>query len=166
MNRKYLVYIFIAVLGIGALLLKNYLEKKPANPAVTTDTKKKTTTTTTTPAKDPASTVDRNRGFDRRTQFIEYTQHAKCRMNCRHITQTEVEEIMRYGSINYNKSDVNARPCPEYALEGETSDGQKVRIVYAQCDYKTKVVTTIDLKTNWSCDCPGDDKKHGGKKGN
>lgn len=123
----------------------------------TTDNKKTTTTT------DPASTENRNRGFDRRTSFIEYTAHAKCRMQCRKITQAEVEQIMRDGKINYNKSNVNARPCPEYALEGTTADNQRVRIVFAQCDYKTKVVTTIDLGTNWQCECPGDDKKHQNK---
>ncbi len=123
----------------------------------TTDNTKKTTTT------DPASTNNRNRGFDRRTSFIEYTAHAKCRMQCRHITQAEVEQIMRDGKINYNKSNINARPCPEYALEGTTSDNQRVRIIFAQCDYKTKVVTTIDLGTNWQCECPGDDKKHQNK---
>jgi len=80
-------------------------------------------------------------------------------MECRHITQAEVEQIMREGNINYKKSDVNARPCPEYALEGTTSDGQRVRIVFAQCDFKTKEVTTINLRESWTCDCPGDSKK-------
>ena len=80
-------------------------------------------------------------------------------MECRHITQAEVQEIMKEGKINYNKSNVNAKPCPEYALEGTTSDDQRVRIVFAQCDEKTKVVTTIDLGNDWSCDCPGDDSK-------
>ena len=103
--------------------------------------------------------VNRNRGFDRRTSFIEYTAHAKCRMECRQISISEVEEIMRDGNINYRKSDPDARPCPTYAVEGMTHDNQHVRIVFAQCDYKTKVVTTIDLDHEWECHCPGDDKK-------
>lgn len=103
--------------------------------------------------------VNRNRGFDRRTSFIEYTAHAKCRMGCRQISTSEVEEIMRDGNINYRKSDPDARPCPTYAVEGMTHDNQHVRIVFAQCDYKTKVVTTIDLDHEWECHCPGDDKK-------
>ena len=41
-------------------------------------------------------------------------------MQCRHISQQEVEEIMQDGKINYNKTDVNAGPCPSYALEGIT----------------------------------------------
>ena len=109
------------------------------------------------PKPDPSSEVNRNHGFDRRTTFIEYTEHAKCRMPCRHITQAEVEDIMRLGTINYRKSNVDGKPCPTYALEGTTPDGQHVRIVFAQCDFKSKVVTVIDLGTEWTCHCPGDD---------
>ncbi|MEI9911430.1 MAG: hypothetical protein WDO71_18300 [Bacteroidota bacterium] len=61
---------------------------------------------------------------------------------------------MQNGKINYNKSNVEARPCPAYALEGVTKDDQLVRIVFGQCDLKTKVITVIDLNTDWSCDCP------------
>src|SRR5262245_46488314 len=104
--------------------------------------------------------VNRNRGFDRRISFLEYTAHAKCRMECRQIDQSEVEEIMKTGSINYRKSEPDAKPCPTYAIEGTTHDNQHVRIVFAQCDYKTKVVTTIDLGHEWECHCPGDDDKY------
>jgi len=103
--------------------------------------------------------INRNHGFDRRTSYLEYTKHAHCRMNCRHIDSSEVQEIMVTGVINYRKSDVDAHPCPTYAVEGMTHDNQHVRIVFAQCDYKTKVVTTIDLDHEWECHCPGDDKK-------
>nr|WP_255724350.1 DUF4258 domain-containing protein [Terrimonas ginsenosidimutans] len=113
---------------------------------------------------DPAGEVDRNRGFDRRVSYIEFTEHAKCRMECRKITQREVEEIMRDGKINYKKSNAQGRPCPTYALEGVTSDDQRVRIVFAQCDLKTKVVTCIDLDTDWECHCPGDDDKYKNKR--
>ena len=110
--------------------------------------------------KSEPSAVNRNRGFDRRTSFIELTRHAKCRMECRNISLEEVKEIMQEGRINYNKSEASGRPCPTYALEGVTSDQQKVRIVYAQCDSKTKIVTVIDLNREWECDCPGDEKKY------
>jgi hypothetical protein len=76
---------------------------------------------------------------------------------CRKISQSEVEEIMLGGKINYGKSDVKQKPCPTYALEGITHDNQRVRIIFAQCDFKTKVVTSIDLDTDWECHCPGDD---------
>jgi hypothetical protein len=110
--------------------------------------------------KNEASSENRNRGFDRRTEFIEYTNHAKCRMDCRHITDKEVKEVMQNGAINYRKSNTDGRPCPTYALEGRTDENQRLRIVFAQCDLKSKVVTVIDLDTEWECHCPGDDEKY------
>jgi len=120
-------------------------------------------TVTNNDTKKEQGTVDRNKGFDRRISYLEYSNHAKCRMQCRKISQVEVEEIMQNGKINYNKSDLQNARCPRYALEGITRDNQKVRIVFAQCNEKTEVVTVIDLDTEWSCDCPGDDKKFDNK---
>lgn len=155
--RKSLLPIIIVV-ALGVLLF--FVRKWQNTDTDTTSDKKKTTTNKTTTADKHPTGVNRNRGFDRRTSYLEYTEHAKCRMQCRRISQAEVEEIMRDGKINYSKSDTKDRPCPTYALEGVTRDNQRVRIVFAQCDYKTKVVTTIDLDTDWSCECPGDDRKH------
>lgn len=143
----------IAALGIALIFVKRCQGD---------GTQPKTNDNSGRQTKDPAS-VNRNRGFDRRISFIEYTQHAKCRMQCRKISQAEVEDIMRNGKINYNKSNVQAHPCPTYALEGITKDEQRVRIVFGQCDLKTKVITVIDLNTDWTCDCPGDDDKYKNK---
>lgn len=140
----------VIVLGITLFFVKRCRQNDPVKPGVTTDKKRK----------DPASDVDRNRGFDRRVSYLEYSNHAKCRMQCRHISQTEVEEIMRDGKINYNKSDLQNARCPRYAIEGVTADNQDVRIVFAQCNEKTEVVTVIDLDTEWQCHCPGDDDKY------
>lgn len=109
--------------------------------------------------KDPSS-VDRDRGFDRRISYIKYSEHARCRMDCRHITQSEVEEIMKDGKINYSKSDIQNARCPRYALDGTTHDNQRVRMIFAQCNESTTVVTVIDLGTEWQCHCPGDDDKY------
>lgn len=152
MTKKWWVYVLIAVLGVALFFVKRCKTGNVKKPDVT-DNKRN----------DPASGVNRNHGFDRRISYIEYTEHAKCRMQCRHISQVEVEEIMKDGKINYNKSDVNAKPCPAYTVEGITKDDQRVRIVFGQCDFKTKVVTVIDLNTDWTCACPGDDDKYKNK---
>ena len=92
--------------------------------------------------------------FDRTPDELVYTKHALCRMNCRQITRAEIEEIMEDGIINLNKSKRRDRPCPTYALQGETSDGDKIRVIFAQCDDVTKVVTCYDLEKDFTCDCP------------
>ena len=152
-NKKWVPYILIALMAIAILVIKQYQKKStPApKPKITNNDK----------PKDPATNpTDRDKGFDRRTSLLEYSQHAKCRMQCRKISQAEVEEIMRDGKINYAKSDLQNARCPRYAVEGITKDDQRVRIVYAQCNASTTVVTVIDLETDFKCSCPGDDDKY------
>jgi hypothetical protein len=92
-------------------------------------------------------------GFDRNTSKLIYTKHARCRMDCRHIDEAEVKEILQKGEINYSKSDPAARPDPKYALEGQTRDGQLVRIVFAPTSHGMVVITAIDLQREWACAC-------------
>ena len=140
----------ILVFALAALV---FIIRQCKDELGTTANTKRTNTTTT----------DRDRGFDRNISYLGYSKHAKCRMECRKISQAEVEEIMKEGKINYNKSDIQNAGCPRYAVEGVTADNQKTRIVFAQCNDKTTVVTVIDLDRDWSCDCPGDDKKYDNK---
>ncbi len=82
-----------------------------------------------------------------------YTKHAKCRMSCREIDESEVKEIIDRGYINYKKSDPNGSPCPTFAYEGRSHDHQLLRIVVADCEPRDKIVTVIDLETDFKCDC-------------
>lgn len=153
MNNKWAPYILIVLLAVAVLVIKQC--KKGQEPAP------KPKVENNDRPKDPASNPDnRDKGFDRRTGFLEYSEHAKCRMKCRKISQAEVEEIMLNGKINYNKSDLQNARCPRYALEGVTRDDKRVRIFFAQCNEKTVVVTVIDLETDFKCSCPGDDDKY------
>ncbi len=84
---------------------------------------------------------------------IKYSRHAKCRMDCRHIDESEVKEILATGEINYNKEETSAKGVT-YPLEGTTHDGQHVRIVFAPKEKEIVVVTAIDLDKDWPCsDC-------------
>ena len=82
-----------------------------------------------------------------------YTRHAECRMDCRYISESEIKDILKRGKINHRKSKPYDAPCPSYAVEGVTKDNQEVRIVFAKCDYATKVITAIDLGRKYSCHC-------------
>lgn len=84
---------------------------------------------------------------------IVYSRHAKCRMDCRHIDEGEVKEILAKGEINYSKEEKGENGIT-YPLEGITQDGQHVRIVFAPKEKEIIVVTAIDLEKNWPCgDC-------------
>jgi hypothetical protein len=98
--------------------------------------------------------------FDRTPATLTYSKHARCRMQCRQIDENEVQEIMRRGIINFNRSNRRDRPCPTFALQGKTSSGEKLRVIFAQCPSETTVVTCYNLEEEFSCGCPGDEKKN------
>ena len=96
------------------------------------------------------SSIDLNRNPSQ----IIYTKHARCRMSCRHINQTEVMEILKDGEINYRKSELNNKDCyKKFAVEGFTKEHQYLRIIFAPCKSEEVVVTVIDLENEWNCDC-------------
>ena len=82
-----------------------------------------------------------------------YTKHARCRMDCRHINEAEIKEVLVENNINERKSNANGHPCPTYAYEGYSNEHQHLRIVIAKCDNTWKVVTCIDLSNEYECDC-------------
>lgn len=108
------------------------------------------------PTKPKSSTDDSNPGNQRLTyegKELILTYHAKCRMGCREISKAEVAEVIEEGKENKRKSNPNDPRCPTIALEDWTEDGQLVRVIIADCDKVAKLVTVIDLKNNYKCDC-------------
>lgn len=95
--------------------------------------------------------------FDRHPLHLVYTHHALCRMDCRHISKEDIAEIMERGIIFLNKSNMSDRPCPTYALQGFTNKNEDLRVIFAQCDSVTKVVTCYNLHKEFECHCPGDE---------
>jgi hypothetical protein len=98
------------------------------------------------------SKVSGNQPFDPAAELI-FTKHARCRMDCRHITAGEIHEILEHGSINYAKSEPEARPDPKYAVEGYTDEKQHLRIIVAPEHQKLVVITCMELGVEWSCHC-------------
>lgn len=84
---------------------------------------------------------------------IYYTKHARCRMDCREITEQEIVFVLETGTINQRKSDAHQKPCPTYAYEARTADGQLVRVVIADCPTERRVITCIDLENDYECAC-------------
>ena len=95
--------------------------------------------------------------FNRHPYHLIYTHHALCRMDCRHISQEDIVYIMHKGIIFLNKSNINDKPCPTYALQGYTKENEDIRVIFAQCDSETKVVTCYNLHKEFECHCPGDE---------
>lgn len=138
MTKKFLPFIVL----LGAALLLFYVKKNqrgsfPQNPA--------------TEISIPVITGEE---FNREAGKIIYTRHARCRMDCRYIDESEVLEILKTGHLNVEKIEEDSRG-KRYPLEGKTHDNQNVRIVFAPSQEELVVVTVIDLDKEWECNCDG-----------
>ncbi len=140
MFKKYLPYFVLLAAGFLLWFVKKHQASSYPKP-------KNTNTEIVVPAVKPAD------NFNRNVQNIIYSKHAHCRMDCRHIDETEVKEILATGQINTNKIQEDEKG-KTYPLEGITHDKQHVRIVFAPKENNTvEVVTCIDLDTDWPCNC-------------
>ncbi len=97
-------------------------------------------------------TANTSEGFSRRPDNIIYTQHSRCRMGCRHITEEEVKDILENGKVVTSKIEEDARG-KTYPIDGKTKGDKLVRIVVAPRKKDLVIVTVIDLDTDWPCDC-------------
>lgn len=169
MNKKKLLPLaLLVIMAVAALLIKQCNTSTPeVKPVVNitndsaNDNRKKQNSDKSKqdPAADnrkPGNTGGfRPHGLIRNPALINYSKHARCRMDCRHISEQEVKQILLEGKINYAKSDLKEKDeCKKkYAVEGYTKDNQHVRMIFAPCSDEVTVVTVIDLGKEWVCDC-------------
>ncbi|MBN8720618.1 MAG: DUF4258 domain-containing protein [Sediminibacterium magnilacihabitans] len=152
MNSRRTVPFLLVIILVGFLLSNRHCNKpahvSPASPSAAT---------APSPSESPAGTTSQDDGLNRNPSRMHYTKHARCRMGCRHIDEAEILQILKNGTINYRKSELEGEPCRhKYAVEGNTSDNQRLRVIFAPCGDEMTVVTCIDLDREWPCDCPGD----------
>jgi len=143
--KKYFPYIIL----LAAALLLFYIKKHqrgttPAKPKID-----EVIRTDNYPVTDNTKTEE---PFNRDADNLIYTKHARCRMDCRHIDESEVKEILEDGKLNYNKIEESDKG-KSYPLEGITHDKQHVRIVFAPKKENLVVVTVIDLDNECPCNC-------------
>ncbi len=147
MLKKYLPYILLVAAAFLLWYVKTHQRGKNIyQPSVTTQKVEPVVPNNTNdnaPANDP---------IDRTPEHLIFTKHARCRMECRHIDESEVKEVLADGVINYNKVEESDKG-KSYPLEGFTHDKQHVRIVFAPKRNDLVVVTVIDLERDWPCDC-------------
>ena len=144
MVKKYLPLILLIAAAAFLWYVKSHQRGHfPQN----TNTEQHTTTTV------PVTTNHNdNLPFNRHSGHLIYSKHARCRMECRHIDESEVKEVLEDGKLNYNKIEESDKG-KSYPLEGITHDKQHVRIVFAPKRESLVVVTVIDLDNDWPCDC-------------
>jgi len=138
--KKFIPYLILLGFFIVALLVKNWREQQSEIP-----------TENSTSEKQAAERTSLDVFRDADAEYF-FTKHARCRMECRNITQKEVKEIVRKAEVNYNKSDLQASGGAKYALEGYTSKArQHIRVIVAPKQKHLSIVTVIDLDKDWEC---------------
>lgn len=101
-----------------------------------------------TPEAPGASLVDAMRG-----RPIAYTDHARCRMDCRNVNRHDITQALAHGRLEPDRSRDDGR-CPSHALRWHDDDPSRdLRVVFAACDDVTLVVTAIDLDHDHRCHC-------------
>jgi Domain of unknown function (DUF4258) len=149
MLKKYLPYIFLVAAAILLFFIKKNQRGNTAQRPATAQTEDRISVPAIIPGEMKAEEVE---GFNRNTDNLIFSKHAKCRMDCRKIDESEVKEILKNGTINHKKMQ-NDKRGKTYPVEGYTNDKQHVRIVFAPKGDALVVVTVIDLETEWKCDC-------------
>lgn len=144
MLKKYLPFIFLIAAAGLLWYIKNHQRGH-----ITVNPNNEQHTTIPVPV---TTNNDNNLPFNRHSGHLIYTKHARCRMDCRHIDESEVQEILDNGTLNPNKIEESDKG-KSYPLEGVTHDKQHVRIVFAPKQENIVVVTVIDLDKDWYCDC-------------
>lgn len=143
--KKAIPYLILAVFFVVALFVRQCREGSTQTPEASTTTRKIDNSKTSR----SENNLERFRNPEEEYFF---TKHARCRMECRRITQKEVKEIVRKADVNYNKSDLNDPKGPTYAVEGYTAkDRQHVRVIVAPKQKHLSIVTVIDLDKEWEC---------------
>lgn len=136
----FLAIVLLAILALGIKKCRSY-QNTPA-------------TTRSAGQSNSGNQVAATRGLNRNPANINYSKHARCRMECRHISASEITDILKNGKVNYRKSDLKGDDCSKkYAVEGVTRDQQRIRVIFAPCNNEVTVVTCIDLDKEWECDC-------------
>ena len=133
MNAK--TFPFVALLAAAILFFWVKSHQRGGGPGITTEK-----------ATDAYTVL---RGGDK---TIVYSRHARCRMDCRHIDEREVKEILDRGEINFNKIEHSDKGA-SYPVEGKAYNGEHLRIVFAPHQNQLVVVTVIDLDKDFECDC-------------
>lgn len=149
MLKKYLPYLLLVAAALAYFLIKKNQKGNLANKPETEQVTERITVPAVLPQDNKADEVE---GLNRNAAPIIISKHAKCRMDCRKIDESEVKEILKNGTINHKKIQRDKRG-KTFPLEGYTRDKQHVRIVFAPKGEGLVVVTVIDLDTEWKCDC-------------
>ena len=100
MLKKYLPYLLLVAAGLLFYFVKKNQRGNRINKPETEQVTERITVPAILPQDEKTEEVD---GFDRHATHIIFSKHAKCRMDCRNIDESEVKEILKNGTSTIKK---------------------------------------------------------------
>lgn len=80
------------------------------------------------------------------TKDFSYSENFKNEMKTNNISEKQLKEkIINNGKIDFDKSEAQKKPCPEYVLFYPKSDS-KFEIRYSKCKEKAEFISLKNLK--------------------
>ncbi len=87
-------------------------------------------------------------------QHFEMSHKAACKLKCLKLTNTGFKIELQGYQVNYDLSDVHAKPCGSYFIEGKDKSKAAFELVIRDCDTITKIddIRILDPKITCHCD--------------
>ncbi|GAB4131869.1 MAG: hypothetical protein Fur0041_02640 [Bacteroidia bacterium] len=100
----------------------------------------------------PSSRV---KSFLTKVKTIDADSSLICRLNCEHITVRQIQESVKNGDVDFDKSLTNKEPCREYYLN-LTVSGKQLGAYFSAClNDSTARLLKVNLPAqSGSCNCP------------
>lgn len=88
------------------------------------------------------------------SQKLDIPSVADCKMKCNDVSVEDIKKVLSTGKINYDKSNVHEKPFGTYAVEGNTTSGKSLRVMVADRDTISSVITVEDMASTMdTCKC-------------
>jgi hypothetical protein len=87
-------------------------------------------------------------------QPIKISKHAACLLECFHISNNDVVEILRSADVIFSESSIRDKEIPEYVLEGKALDGKTHKLKFRSEYMSSYLITVINTpETIQTCAC-------------
>ena len=92
------------------------------------------------------------KGYTDSTQ-LNFTRSSDCEFRCLELKDAELRSILLYGLVNLERSDLDHKPFPVYAVEATADSGEKFRISSTPDGNALKIISLQRLDKRIKCDC-------------
>ncbi len=86
-------------------------------------------------------------------QYMVFSDKAKCQLTCLGLTEQAFKTELNKCRVNYDMTDIQAKPCGKYFVEGIKKQELKFSVLFEDCDTLSKVIELNISNKDQACDC-------------